>query len=90
MCKLSKIWVHQKIIISNRDASNTQETIWQTNGTEKKDLVMYDVSSAVEIILWIKRDVWSTMTYKRKHTHLSIWKYTLLPHKSSKPYTFNE
>jgi hypothetical protein len=46
-----------------------------------------DVSSAVEIILRITRDVRSTGTYKRKLTHLSVSNNALLPHKSNKPYT---
>jgi hypothetical protein len=44
----------------------------KTNATEKKDGVMPDVSSVVEIILRITRDVRSTRTYKRKHTHLFV------------------
>jgi hypothetical protein len=48
-----------------------QVTTLQTNATEKKDRVMTDVSSVLEIILRITRDVRSTRTYKRKHTHLS-------------------
>jgi hypothetical protein len=43
------------IAISNRDVSNAQVTTWQTNATEKKDLVMSDVSSTAEIILRITR-----------------------------------
>jgi hypothetical protein len=78
------------IAISNRDVSNAQVTSWQTNATEKKDRVMSHVSSVVEIILGIKRDVQSTWTYKRKHIHLSVWKYTLLLHKSNKPYALNQ
>jgi hypothetical protein len=65
-------------------------TTLQTNATEKKALVMSDVSPVVEIILWITRDVQSTRTYKRKHTHISVWNNTLLPHKSNKPYTLNK
>jgi hypothetical protein len=38
---------------------------------------MSDVSSAAVITLLTTRDVWSTRTYKRKHTHLSLGKYTL-------------
>jgi hypothetical protein len=41
----------------------------------------------VEIILRITRGVRSIRTYKRKHTHLSVWKYTFLPHKPNKYYT---
>jgi hypothetical protein len=51
---------------------------------------MSDVSSMVEIILRITRDLRSTKTYKRKHTHLFDWKYTLLPHKSNKPYALSQ
>jgi hypothetical protein len=69
--------------ISDRNVSNEQVNTWQTNVTEKKDLVMSDVSSVVEIILRVTR------AYKRKHTHLSVWKYTLR-HKSNKPYTLNQ
>jgi hypothetical protein len=68
MFKLSKIWAHQSTAISNRDASNAQVTTWQTNATEKNDLVMSDVPSVVEIALRITRDVRPTKTYKRKHT----------------------
>jgi hypothetical protein len=50
--------------------SNVQMTTWQTNATEEKDLVIFDVSSVVEIILRITRDVRSTKSYKRKHAHL--------------------
>jgi hypothetical protein len=39
------------IVISNWDASNAQMTTLQTNATEKKALVMSDVSPVVEIIL---------------------------------------
>jgi hypothetical protein len=60
------------ITISNRDASNVQVTTCQTSATEKKDRLMSDVSSVVEIILRITMDVRSTRTYKRKHTHLSV------------------
>jgi hypothetical protein len=49
--------------------------------TKKKDLVMSSVPSGVEIFLRITRGVQSTMTYKRKHTHLSGLNNTLLPHK---------
>jgi hypothetical protein len=73
-----------KIIdISNRDSSNAQVTTWQTNDSEKKDGVMFDVSSVVEFVLRITRDERSTRTYKWKHTHLSVSKYTLLPHESN-------
>jgi hypothetical protein len=37
---------------------------WQTNANEKKDWVMSNVSSVVEILLQITRDVWSTRVYK--------------------------
>jgi hypothetical protein len=47
------------IAISNQDAPNVQVITWWTNATEKKDLVISDVSSAVKIILWITRDVQS-------------------------------
>jgi hypothetical protein len=58
----------QKIIaISNRDASNALVKL-----VEKKVRLISDVSSVVEIILRITRDVRSTGTYKRKHNHLSI------------------
>jgi hypothetical protein len=66
------------IAISNRDA------------TEKKDRVMSDVSSVVEINVRITREVRSTSTYKRKHTHLSVRNNTLLLNKSNKPYTLNQ
>jgi hypothetical protein len=66
----------------NQDVSNA--------ATEKKDWVMSNVSSMVEIILQITRDAWSTRTYKRKHTHVSVQRYTLLPHKSNKLYTLNQ
>jgi hypothetical protein len=77
------------IAISNRDAWNVQETIWQTSATEKKDRVMSGVSSVVEIILRITRDVRSTRTYERKQTHLSVWNNIFLLHKSNKHYTLN-
>jgi hypothetical protein len=77
------------IAISNREARNAHVTIWQTSGTEKKDQVMPGVSSVVDIILRITRDVWSTRTNKRKHAHLFVWK-TLILHKSNKPYTLNQ
>jgi hypothetical protein len=51
---------------------------------------MFDVSSVVEIIPRITRDVWSTRIYKRKHTHPSVQKYTLLQYNSNKPYTCNQ
>jgi hypothetical protein len=51
---------------------------------------MSDVPSVVEIILRITRDVRSTKTYKRKHTHLSGWNSTLFLHRSNKPYTLNQ
>jgi hypothetical protein len=47
---------------------------------------MSDVSSVVEIILRITRDVLSTGAYKRKLTHLFVPRYTLLSHKSNKTY----
>jgi hypothetical protein len=47
---------------SNWDASNVQVVTWQTKATKKKDLVMSDVSSVVEIILWITWDVRSKKT----------------------------
>jgi hypothetical protein len=75
---------------SNWDASNVQVTIWQTSATEKQDLVMSDVSSVVEIILRITRDVQPTKTYKRKHTHLSGWNNAFLPHKSNIPHTLDQ
>jgi hypothetical protein len=43
------------IAISNRDQSNAQATTWQTNVTEEKDLVMFDMSSVVEIICELQR-----------------------------------
>jgi hypothetical protein len=46
------------------------------------DRVMSDVSSVVEIILQITREVRSTKTYKIKRTHLTAWNNTPLPHKS--------
>jgi hypothetical protein len=67
-----------------------QVSSWQINATVNKDRVMADVSFVVEIILRITRDVRSTKTYKRKHTHLSVWNNTLLPHKSNKHYTLNQ
>jgi hypothetical protein len=36
--------------IQNQDASNVQVTTSQTHATEKKELVMSDVSSVVEIL----------------------------------------
>jgi hypothetical protein len=36
----------------------------------KRKIVKSNVSSVVEIILWITRDVWSTNSYKIKHTLL--------------------
>jgi hypothetical protein len=39
------------IAISNQDASNAQGTISQTNATEKKDPLIFDMSSVVEIFL---------------------------------------
>jgi hypothetical protein len=72
------------IAISNRDASNAQT--WQTNATERKEWVMSGVCSVLEIFLRFTRDAQSTRTYKRKHTHLCVWKYTLLLYKSNKPY----
>jgi hypothetical protein len=41
---------------------------------------MPDVSSVVKIILRIARDVWSTRTCKRKHTHLSITYIYIIPY----------
>jgi hypothetical protein len=55
------------IAASYQNASNVQVTTWQTSATENKDLVMSDVSSMLEIILQITRDVRSTKSYKRKH-----------------------
>jgi hypothetical protein len=37
--------------ISKRDVSDAQVTTWQISATGKKDRVMSDVSSVVEIIL---------------------------------------
>jgi hypothetical protein len=51
---------------------------------------MSDVSSVVEIILPVTKDVQSTKTYKRKHTHLSVRRYTLLPQKSNKSYALDQ
>jgi hypothetical protein len=74
----------QKITaISNWGLSNVPLTIWQISAIESKDWVMSDVSSVAVITLQTTRDVWSTRTYKRKHTHLSIQKYTLSLHKSN-------
>jgi hypothetical protein len=57
-CATVKDMVTPKITaISNRDESNVQVTIWQTNTTDMKYLVMSDVSSVVEIILQITRVV---------------------------------
>jgi hypothetical protein len=50
------------IAISNRDVSNAQVTTRLADATEPKGLVMSDVSSVVEIILRITRDVRSTRT----------------------------
>jgi hypothetical protein len=75
---------------SNWDASNVQMTTWQTSTTKKQDLVMSDISSVVEVILRITRDVPSTKTYKRKHTHLSGWYNTLLSHKSNIHHTLDQ
>jgi hypothetical protein len=61
-------------------------TTWQTNATEKKNRLMPDVSSVVEIFLRLTRDVRSTRTHKRKHAHLSVWNNTLFLHKSNKSY----
>jgi hypothetical protein len=71
---------------------NSLDTYWaQCFYSEKdKDIVMFDVSSMVEIIMQITMDVRSTKTYKRKHTHLSGWNNTLLPHKSNMTYTLNQ
>jgi hypothetical protein len=60
------------IAFSNLDVSNAQANTWQTNATETTDRVMSDVSSVVEIILRITRDVRFTRAYKRKHTQLSV------------------
>jgi hypothetical protein len=80
-----------KIIATlNQDAWNVQVTIWRISATEKKDRVMSGVSSVVEIILQITRDVRSTKTYKRKHTNPFVWNNTLLLHKSNKHYTLNQ
>jgi hypothetical protein len=78
------------IAVSNQYASNAQVTTWQTNTTEKKDLVMSDVSSVMEIILRIVRNVRSSRTYEGKHIHLSVWNNTFLPHKSDIPYKLNQ
>jgi hypothetical protein len=48
---------------------------------------MSDVSSLVEIILRITRDVRSRRRYKK--THLSVTNNTLFPHKSNMPHTVN-
>jgi aspartyl/asparaginyl-tRNA synthetase len=90
MCRLSDMGILKFIAISNRDVSNAQVTTQRNNATEKIDLVISDVSSVVEIILRISRDVRLTRTYKRKHTHLSICNITVIPHKSNKPYTLNQ
>jgi hypothetical protein len=80
-----------KIIVTlNRDAWNAQVTTWQTNATVKKDRAMPDVSSVVETILRITRDVRSTRAYKRKHIHLFVWNNTPLLHGSNRPYTLNQ
>jgi hypothetical protein len=44
----------------------------------------------VELILPTTRDVRSIRTFKRKHAHLSIQRYTSLPHKSNKSYALNQ
>jgi hypothetical protein len=69
------------ITILNRDALNWPVITWQTNASEKKDLVMPDVSSVAEITLPIIRYVRSTKSYKRNLTHISVWNNILLPHK---------
>jgi hypothetical protein len=77
------------IVTSNQDAPTAQVTIWQTNTTIKKDLVMSNVSSVVENILRITRDVQPTKSYK-KDSHLSVWNNTPFPHKLNIPYTLDQ
>jgi hypothetical protein len=71
MCKLSEIWANQNYRhLKLRCVKCAGDKPMPPK--KKKDLVMSDVSSVVEIILQITRDVRSTKTYQRKHTHLSI------------------
>jgi hypothetical protein len=37
VCKLSKIWAHQKLLPSRTEMSNAQVTTWQAFATKKKD-----------------------------------------------------
>jgi hypothetical protein len=76
-------------VTSNHDASKVQVTIWQTSFTTRKDLVTSDVSYVVETILQITRDILSTKSYKKKHTHQLERNNTLLLHKSNIPYKLN-
>jgi hypothetical protein len=57
---------------------------------EKRKIELCHVSSVMEITLPTTRDVGSARTFKRKHTHLPLRRYTLLPHKSNKPYALNQ
>jgi hypothetical protein len=66
--------------------SNAQVTTSQTSTTEKKALLISNVSSVVEIFLRITRGIRSTKTYKRKHNN-SLFDSS--PHKSNKPYSIN-
>jgi hypothetical protein len=70
----------ETIAISNSDASDVPVVTRKSSVNVKKDRVIFDVSSMVEIIPRITRDKWSTSIYKRKHTHLSVQKSTLLQH----------
>jgi hypothetical protein len=72
VCTMPKIlvWAHHKLLsFQTYMVSNAQMTTWQTNPPEKKDLVMSNVSSVVEAILGIARDVrWSIKSYRNMPT----------------------
>jgi hypothetical protein len=92
MCKLSDMGTPKIIAFSNRDESNARVTTWHSNATEKKkDLVMSNVTSVVEIILQVQ---WMYSLQrpmkKKKHTHLSGWNSTLIPHTSKITYKLNQ
>jgi hypothetical protein len=80
----------QKIIATlNQDVSMVPVIIRQSSANVKKDRVMFDVPSVVEIIPRITRDVRSTKTFKGNPTHSSVPKSTLLQHNFNKPYIRN-
>jgi hypothetical protein len=80
----------KSIAISSRDASNVQVTTGQTKVTKKKNGVMSDVSSVVEIILGITREFYGLQGPTKENILTFSFENIHSSHTSNKPYTLNQ